>query len=346
MHGVRRIAFVTGSTGLLGANLVRLLVGEGFGVRSLARSLPKAERQLGDVAGVEIVEGDLNDVPAFAGRLRGCEVVFHTAAYFRESYRGGNHADGLRRVNVVGTSELLRAAYAAGVRRFVHASSVAVLRGDRGQVVDETMSRRPEDADDYYRSKILSEREVASFLNAHPDFWACMVLPGWMHGPHDLAPTSAGQTVIDFVRGKLPGVVPGSFAVVDARDVARAMLSALERGRRGERYLAAGRHMTVADFFSVLERVSGVRAPERRVPAGVLYAIAAVNELVARATGRPALLSWASVRSIISEADRSRYDPGKSERELGLRFRPVEQTLADEIAWLRAQGLLPHAAGG
>lgn len=178
MDGGTRIAFVTGSTGLLGTNLVRLLVSEGFSVRALARSRQKAERQLGDVARVEIVEGDLTDISAFAEKLGGCDAVFHTAAYFRESYRGGNHADGLTRVNVAGTAELLRAAYAAGVRRFVHASSIAVLRGDRGQVVDETMSRRPEDADDYYRSKILSEREVSSFLSEHPDFWACMVLPG------------------------------------------------------------------------------------------------------------------------------------------------------------------------
>lgn len=162
-----------------------------------------------------------------------------------------------------------------------------------------------------------------------------------MHGPHDLGPTSAGQTVIDFVKGKLPGIVPGSFAVVDARDVARAMLFALDRGRRAERYLAAGRHMTVAELFTVLERVSGVRAPRRRIPAVVLYLIAAANEIAARATGRPALLSWASVRSLTGEADRSRYDPSKSERELGLSFRRVEETLADEIAWFRSQGILP-----
>ena len=345
MNGVTRTAFVTGSTGLLGTNLVRLLSREGFAVRALARSRAKATRQLGDVPNVEIVQGDMTDVAGFAERLPGCDAIFHTAAYFRESYRGGSHDEGLHRVNVVGTSDLLRATYAAGVRRLVHTSSVAVLRGERGQIVDETMSRRVEDADDYYRSKILSEREVASFLDDHPDFWACMVLPGWMHGPYDLGPTSAGQTVIDFVQRRLPGIVPGSFAVVDARDVARAMLLALDRGRRGERYLAAGQHMTIADLFSLLQRLTGVPAPKRRVPAGVLYAIAGVNELVARATGRPALLSWASVRSLTTEADRSRYDASKSERELGLSFRPLQQTIGDEIAWFRSEGILPAVAG-
>ena len=52
--------------------------------------------------------------------------------------------------------------------------------------------------DDYYRSKIMQDQEVKSFLDSHPDFFACNIAPGWMHGPGDLGPTSAGQTVIDF----------------------------------------------------------------------------------------------------------------------------------------------------
>ena len=63
------------------------------------------------------------------------------------------------------------------------------------------MLRDESDADDYYRSKILAAREVERFLETHPDFWAAMVLPGWMHGPGDMGPTSAGQTVLDFAKG-------------------------------------------------------------------------------------------------------------------------------------------------
>jgi len=47
------------------------------------------------------------------------------------------------------------------------------------------MRRNPEEADDYYRSKILADRKVDAFLKTHLDMWACMVLPGWMVGPGD-----------------------------------------------------------------------------------------------------------------------------------------------------------------
>jgi dihydroflavonol-4-reductase len=108
---------------------------------------------------------------------------------------------------------------------------------------------RPEAAaDDYYRSKILADREVLRFLDDQPDFWAALVLPGWMHGPGDQGPTSAGQMVVDFMHRRLPGIPPGGFSVVDARDVAAAMIAAAERGVRGRRYLAAGRPVEMAEL--------------------------------------------------------------------------------------------------
>ena len=183
-----KTAFVTGATGLLGNNLVRLLLEKGYRVRALARSRAKAGRQFGDLPGLDIVIGDMADVSGFAGALRGCDVLFHTAAYFRDSYKGGKHWDKLKKINVDGTRELLALAHECGIRRIVHTSSIAVLRGEAGRLTDETMTRKPDQADDYYRSKILADEEVFRHLERHPDSHVCMILPGWMHGPGDLGP--------------------------------------------------------------------------------------------------------------------------------------------------------------
>lgn len=230
--------FVTGATGLLGNNLVRELVARGYAVKALVRSQTKAEQQFSDLPGVEWVVGDMADVGAFASALQGCDTVFHCAAFFRDNYKGGSHWDALERINVTGTRALLQHAYDAGVRRFVHTSSIAVLDGAPGTPIDETCLRAEADADDYYRSKILAEREVMRFLQTHPRMGACMVLPGWMWGPGDRGPTSSGQLVKDVINGKLPGLIPGTFSLVDARDVALAHIAAAQYGRRGERYLA------------------------------------------------------------------------------------------------------------
>jgi dihydroflavonol-4-reductase len=337
-----KTAFVTGATGLLGNNLVRALSAKGIVVRALARSPEKALKQLGSVAGVEFVTGDMADIAGFADKLVGVDTLFHTAAYFRDSYGGGDHAKALHDTNVTGTTNLLDAAYKAGIRNMVHISSIAVLDGPRGAWIDESMLRARDDADDYYGSKIDTDDVFLSFLKDHPDFNGCMVLPGWMHGPGDMGPTSAGQVTLDFLHRKLPGATPATFSVVDARDVANAAIAAATKGRRGERYLAAGRHMEMTDLFAMYERVSGVPAPKGRLPALLLKIVAGVSELGAMITKKPILLSNATVKLMLREAERTRFNPAKSERELGLKFRPIEETLRDEIAWFVANGFVTH----
>lgn len=332
-------AFVTGATGLLGNNLVHLLLEQGVKVRGLARSRRKAEQQFGPLGGLEIIEGDMEDVAGFAKALAGCDTLFHTAAYFRESYGGGKHWEALKRINVDGTSALLDAAYEAGIRRFVHTSSIAVVNGPRGSVIDETMKRRVDDADDYYRSKILSDEVVKTYLAQHPDVFGVFVMPGWMHGPGDMGPTAAGQFTLDFLKKALPGVPPSTVSFVDARDVARILLAALEKGRRGEHYMAAGRHMHMREVMQAYEGVTGIRAPRRNIPAALLWIIAYLQEFNARLTGRPALLSVATVRTMRDEYERSRFSSDKTSRELGISFRPVTETIRDEVAWIRARGL-------
>lgn len=81
-------AFVTGATGLLGNNLVRELIADGWSVRALVRSPEKATLQFAGLD-LEIITGDMLDVRGFADALKGVDVVFHTAAYFRDSYKGG-----------------------------------------------------------------------------------------------------------------------------------------------------------------------------------------------------------------------------------------------------------------
>ncbi len=238
---------------------------------------------------MEIVIGDMCNVPGFAQRLRGVDVLFHTAAYFRDSFKGGRHREQLFETNVRGTRSLLSHAYSAGVRRIVHTSSSTVLAGQRGQVVDETMSRPTEGTPDYPLSKILADAEVGAFLKSHPDASACTVLPGWMVGPADIGATAAGQLILDFLRGRLPGVPPAEFSVVDARDVAQAHIEAAHSGRRGERYLVAGRRMEIREMFCVLEEVSKIPAPRQQLPLFLLYALAGVNEVWHLVTRKPVL---------------------------------------------------------
>ncbi len=346
-----RTAFVTGATGLLGSNLVRELAARDWAVRALVRDQERARRLLAGVPHLTLVAGVVEDAAAFAPALRGVDAVFHAAAYFRESYRGGSHWAELHAVNVDGTRGLIAQALAAGVRRFLHVGSIGTLATCRpdGRPVDESC-RADADAtrNDYFRSKILADAVVEEALRRHPELWAAFVLPGFMNGPGDAGPTAAGQMIMDFAAGRLPGIVDAHLSFVDARDVARACVEAETRAPRGGRYVVAGRRLHLRDAYALLARLTGVAAPARRIPFGLLAVVAALNEAWARCSGRPVLIGLATYRNLRETGPHNLYDSGKAERELGVAFRPLEETLRDAVAWLRAAerlpGLGPHDA--
>ncbi|MFV9064800.1 SDR family oxidoreductase [Serratia fonticola] len=333
-------AFVTGATGLLGNNLVRALLERGIKVTALVRSAEKGRKQFADLP-VSFIEGDLCHPESYLTSLQECDCLFHTAAYFRDSFKGGKHWQELYDTNVKGTADLLQLAWEAGIRRMVHTSSIAVLQGEKNQQIDESMSRANTDQDDYYRSKILSEDVVREFLDKHPQMFACFVLPGWMFGPGDIGPTASGQFVIDYMHQRLPGVLPASFSVVDARDVAEHEIMAMERGRRGERYLAAGRHMTMGDLMDQLASVSNIPAPSKPIPLFILRLLAQGYEVYHRLTKKPVLLSKSSVDLMAREYLCTHFSHSKSSQELGCHFRPIDETLSDVLKWYRQHGFLP-----
>lgn len=329
-------AFVTGATGLLGNNLVRALLAEGHAVRALVRSDEKARRLLADT-GAELVRGDMADVRAFAPALEGCDVVFHTAAYFRESYGRGNHWPHLEAINIRGTLVLAESARARGVRRFVDTSTAGIIgRKPDGSPGDEATPPAPIARRNlYFKSKYA----VAAGLRAlapRPGLDIVQVLPGWMFGPWDAAPTASGRFVLDFLGEGLPAIPPGGISAVDARDVASGMIRAAERGSPGQRYILGGAFVTLADVANALAQVTGLRAPTARLPYPVAWAYAAFAQAWARVSGGEPPVTVEAVRMMHA---RLHVSSAKAERDLGWRHRPLVETLRDEVAWYRARGL-------
>ncbi|AVM72320.1 SDR family oxidoreductase [Streptococcus mutans] len=332
-------AFVTGATGLLGNNLVRALLKKNIQVTALVRSMDKAQKQFGNLP-IRFVQGDILNPKSYQSYLSDCDSLFHTAAFFRDSHKGGKHWQELYDTNITGTRNLLQAAYDAGIRQMVHTSSIAVLKGQPNQLIDETMSRSPDTKIEYYRSKILSDQVVRDFISKHPDIFITFVLPGSMYGPGDMGPTSTGQMILNYMQQRLPGIIKASYSVVDARDVADIHIRAMKYGRNGERYLAAGQYMTMQEVVKTLEAVTSIPAPKRQISRPLLRAFAAWNEIYHSITGKPVLVSKDLVELFAEEYQRTHFDHTKMEIELGGRFRPVEETMLDTINWYHNNGYL------
>jgi len=328
--------FVTGATGLLGNNLVRELIGRGHTVKALVRSREKAEKLFGDLA-IEYIVGDMENVAAFAGELAGTDVLFHTAAYFREYYQPGeDHWGKLKRVNIDGTIEILKAADAARAKKALYVSSSGVigLKPDGSAGDENTPSHPVTEGNLYFKSKVLGEAAVEEFAKSHK-MPVIQILPGWMFGTGDAAPTSAGQLVLDFLSGNLPGTFDGGTTVVDAADVAIAMINAAEKERCGPKYLIAGTFKTMREIAQTMAEVSGKPEPKIRFPYMAIYSFAVVQELYSRLTGKPALVTRTAINTMRARLD---HDSSRAVNELGASFRPFADTLRSEIDWYRQNG--------
>ena len=329
--------FVTGSTGMLGHNLVRLLLSQGHSVRALVRSPEKARKLFGDLT-LETVQGDMDNVAGFAHALKGVDAVMHTAAYFRE-YAGQDPEESriMQRINVDATLELIELAEREGVQAFVHTSSSGTIgvkpgggAGDEGTPPDARQLRNA-----YFQSKVTGDAAIARLLEVPRRIKVVTILPGWMFGPRDAGPTGAGGLVLQFLGRKLPGRLDAGSSIADPRDVAQAMIHAIERGRHNERYIVGGRYASLGEVFDLLERVSGVPSPKNTIPQWLLENLARLDELRARLTRTPVQLPLIGIQTL--HLKRS-VDSGKAERELGARFRPLEESLRDTVRWYAEHG--------
>jgi dihydroflavonol-4-reductase len=321
-----RTTLITGATGFVGWHVARKLVERGHRVRALVRPPGKLEG-----LEIETVRGDLGDPASIERAVRGCSTLFHVAADYRLWVRD---PAGMYRTNVDGTRCLLQAAAAAGVERIVYTSTVGCIGLPNGRLGDETTPVSLGDmAGDYKRSKFLAEQAVLEL--AASGLPAVIVNPTAPVGDHDVKPTPTGKIIVDFLRGAMPAYIETGLNLVDVRDVAEGHLLALERGKPGERYILGCENLTLAQIFDRLERISGVRAPARRIPYAVAYAAGMLSTAWANATGRPPRAPLDAVRMA---KKKMWVTHAKAARELGYAPGPVDAALKRAVDWFRAEG--------
>ena len=327
-------AFVTGGTGLLGWNLVDQLLEQGHSVKALVRSEERAKLLPGGGPRVDVVIGDLEDVPAFADALAGCDVVLHCAGYHREYSAAGDHREALRRINVDATVRLMNAAREYGVGNFVFVSSNgATAAPSSGLPQNESCPYDGHTDNLYFRSKIEAEKAIEAIRSEDPAMRVVVIRPAMMVGPNDLGPSPAGQVLRRLIGGEMPVVLPGSLVVVDARDVASAVIAAMSRGLSGDRFIVGGQAVSFLELATVVQAASGVPMPRRRPLYPVAMAMLSLASVAGRISGHAVPVSPADLRRM---RRLQAPDSSKARAVLGIEFRPLTDTLRDTVAWIRA----------
>jgi len=323
-------ALVTGATGFIGGNLVRELLKGGFQVRAVARK--DSDRRNIDGLDVEIAVGDLCDRPSLDRALEGCDVLFHVAAAY--TFWTPNPS-AVYETNVGGTENILAAAGDAGIKKVVYTSTESTI-GIEGHSLgtEEATATLDSLSGHYKKSKLLAER-VALRMCAE-GLPLIVVNPTMPVGPWDTKPTPSGQVVVDFLNGRMPAYVNTGLNVVGVGDVAKGHILALEKGRIGERYILGNKNLTLRDILGVLGEITGIKAPNVRIPIWLALGAAYVDESVrGKILKRPPRIPISAVRT----ARKFRhFDCSKAIHELGLPQTPIEEALSRAVSWFRQNG--------
>jgi dihydroflavonol-4-reductase len=322
---------LTGPDGVLGNNLVRKLIEKEYSVRVLIQSGKKAP--LLDDLPIERKYGDILQKDDLVKAVSGCDIIIHAAA-MTDSWPSKHEK--FWKVNVDGTVNMIEAAREASVKRFLHIGTATSFGPGNKQNPGTEQSEYCADryGFDYISSKYEAQRIVLE--EVEKGFDAVILNPTFMIGPYDAKPSS-GALILGVNSGKVPGYPAGGKNFVSVKDVADAIVNAIELGKTGESYILGNENLNYKEIFQEIADTLGVKAPKRALPKFLILAYGLVMSFAANvfrftpdAGYKMALLSTVEFF----------YDPKKAREELKMPQTPVDTALKEAVTWFRNNGYI------
>lgn len=318
---------ITGATGVVGGALLRRLVADGYQVRALVRTTEAATLIAG--SGAYPVLGDLGDSASMEELTTGCRWVFNVAGVNSMCV---DDVTVMEKTNIDGVRKTMEACRRSGVERLVHTSSAVTLGEERGTVGSEQTKHRGSFLSEYERTKFLGERVL---FGEAEELDVVAVNPSSVQGPG--RSTGTGRIIIDVIRGKVPFLVNTPLSMVDIDDCAAGHILAAERGIPGARYVLSAPPIGIEKALTTAAEVVGRPLNPRMVSPWLVRGLSPVVVQMARWLN-PDLPICAEMLRVLTFGHR--YDGSRATQELGLVYRPPEQTITRLVEWLDGEGLL------
>ena len=319
---------VTGSTGHIGNVLVRKLLERGEKVRALI--LPGESCESIQGLNVEAVEGDVLNLDSFFEAFRGVRGIFHLAGVI--SIMPGSN-EFVRRVNVEGTRNVIRAATEMGVQKLVYTSSIHAIKRIEDGVIDEAL---PYDPDNPYGAYDRSKAQATMVVQqaAQAGLEAVIVCPTGVIGPYDFRGSMMGDVIRTAAEKKPTLYVDGAYDFVDVRDVADGLIAAAEHGRRGESYILSGQRISVRYLLETVREITGQGFMLMKMPFELAKWAAQFTPFYYRWTKTSPRFTPYSLEVLRSNSNISH---AKATRELGYQPRSLYESIADTVKWFLAR---------
>ena len=324
---MRKLYLITGGTGHLGQNVIRLLQkNQNAAIRVLV--LPGDPVALPD--GVECVEGDVCNVgslaPFFNTNGYGTVVLLHLAAYITIASKA---TPAVWQVNVEGTRNVMELALQSGIGRVVYVNSVhAIPEQPLPDVIAEPLRFSSDTVHGQYaKSKAAAAEVVLQY--AKQGLNVSIVHPSGIIGPGDTQKTNhMTRTIEAMAKGRIPVSISGGYDFVDVRDVAKGILQCETSGKAGECYILSGHYATIDHLAKVISGYTGRRFLHLYIPKFIMRAAAVLGERYAMLWHRKPLFTPYSVFTLQTNAFFSHL---KATRHFGYHARPLRRTIQSTL---------------
>jgi dihydroflavonol-4-reductase len=320
---------ITGATGHIGNVLVKELLRKGEKVRVLV--LPDEDLTPLKNLDVEIFRGNVLDISSIACALEGIDYVFHLAGII--SIMPGQDQL-VHDVNVNGTANMVKAARAAGVKRFIYTSSIhAFKRVKHGVVIDEDIPIEPDSAIAAYdRSK--AEATLAVLAESKMGLPAVIVCPTGVIGPEDYKGSELGVLINDWMAHRVNFLIEGKYDFVDVRDVVQGMISARDRGVVGQIYILSGESIRVIDIWRMVKELADFKSSFIQIPTKLAMATARISQFYYNLSHSKPRFTTYSIETLHSNSEINNL---KARTALGYTPRSLRETLRDTVAWWKTK---------
>ncbi len=319
--------FITGGDGLLGSNLVRELIKQDYSVRVLIQ--PNRNSPTLDGLDIEKISGDLlDDASKLKEAMSGCDVVFHCAAITNL------WADPklVFKVNLEGTRKILDACLERKIQRLIFVGSASSFQFGTKEKPGNEQGGFPKiyQGMAYMESKHRAMKLVLEYVRER-GLDAVVVAPTFMLGDYDYGPSS-GDLIRQFIRQGLRFVSSGGRNFAYVGDVAKAMISALEKGRKGEVYILGGENLSYLEFFQKVAEVAGVNPPIAQLPSPFILLAGAFASIYGRLLGKRVKFNLKMARIACLE---TYYSSEKAKKELDMPQTPIKKAIEESISSLK-----------
>ena len=313
---------ITGGTGFVGSYIIRELLRHGYHDITAIRRQDSNNQLVADLDNkVQWQEADILDIPSIESAFRQVDIIIHAAALVSL-----NDSDKwkMKKVNIEGTRNMVNIALDRKIKKFIYLSSVAAIgRSDDMRQIDED-TKWQEDAlnSTYAISKRQAELEVwrgfaegLSTIILNPTI--VLGAAYWDKGSAAIIP--------NIIQG-VPFYPRGSTGVVDVRDVARAVAMAISSDKNGERYILNAGNLSYLQLFEKVCDIASKKVPSFSIPSWSHSILSWMAKASSWFTGKKPIITRNSLRI---SSRHFHYDGSKAARELGVSYRPIDQTIRE-----------------